>query len=72
MQKTSQQCDESLALNCVDMQTNKKGGVHMNQAPKILLIMSKDEMIAYISQQNPSVSLYGCPSGNTYSNCHNS
>ena len=44
----------------------------MKKAPAIVLIMSKEEMLEHISKTSIDLSLYGCPSGQTYSNCHNS
>lgn len=44
----------------------------MKKAPAIVLVMSKEELLEYIQNNNAEVSLYGCPSGNKYSNCHNS
>ena len=48
------------------------GGATMKKAPAIVLVMSKEELLEYIQNNNAEVSLYGCPSGNKYSNCHNS
>ena len=44
----------------------------MEKAPAIVLVMSKEELLRYMQSNNAEVSLYGCPSGNKYSNCHNS
>lgn len=44
----------------------------MKKAPVIIMIMSKDDMINYMNSKNAELTLYGCPSGSAYSNCHNS
>lgn len=44
----------------------------VKKAPSIVLVMSKEDLLSYISDNNADISLYGCPSGSTYSNCRNS
>lgn len=44
----------------------------MYEAPAILQSFSKEELIQALDKQNDDIAVYGCPSGKTYSNCHNS
>lgn len=44
----------------------------MYRAPEILYSLSKEELIAKLNAESASIELYGCPSGKTYSDCHNS
>jgi|ADurb_Cas_01_Slu_FD_contig_21_103629_length_224_multi_9_in_0_out_0_1 hypothetical protein len=44
----------------------------MKNEPKILMELTKEEVIKHINDNSASIKLYGCPSGKTYSNCHNS
>lgn len=43
----------------------------MYEAPVILQIISKEELIQALEKQDNDIVAYGCPSGKSYSNCHN-
>lgn len=43
----------------------------MYEKPEIIMVVTKSELIDQIKEAKLDVSLYGCPSGKTYSDCHN-